>query len=90
MEALDGVDDLLEDYECLKISRVRTPDVARLGVYRGRSRDEDVWSFSDRPGIPELKLVGVKGGVGQCPRSGFALRLEAGSLRKKLPQGTHV
>ena len=69
-QTLDGVDYLLEDDECLEISRLRVSDVSRLGVYRGRPRDEDVWSFSDRPGIPELEFVGVRGGIGKRPRGG--------------------
>ena len=58
-------------------------DVSGLGVYRGRARDEDVWSFSDRPGIPELKLVGVRAGVGQCPRRDrIVLRLKDGAAQR--------
>ena len=44
--------------------------VSRFGVYRGRARDEDVGSFSDRPRIPEPKFVGVRGGVVQRPCMG--------------------
>lgn len=49
---LNGADYLVKDDECLEISRVRASDVARFGVYRGRARDEDVLSFSDRPKYP--------------------------------------
>lgn len=71
------MDDFLKDNECLEISRVRVSDVSVLGVNRGRARDEEVWSFSDRPGIPEPKLVGVRAGVGRRPRrEGFVLRLK--------------
>jgi len=80
LEVLDGVDDLLEDGQCLVIGRVRVLYVSRFGVYRGRARDEDVCSFSDRSGIPELELVGIRGGIGQRPCMGVVWRQEG--LRK--------
>lgn len=61
-------------------------DVARFGVYRGRARDKDVLSFSDRPGIPELGFVGVRGGIGQRPRGrGFVSRPKG--LRREVRRG---
>ena len=80
LEVLDGVDDLLEDDQCLLVGRVRELYVSRFGVYRGRARDEDVWSFSDRPGVPELEFVGVRGGIDQRLRGGRVWRRE--SLQK--------
>src|ERR1700753_2162366 len=77
VQALYGVDDLFEDNEGLEISRVSMSDVSSPGVYRGRARNEDVWSFSDRPRIPESRFVGVRAGVGQRPQRGrLDLRLE--------------
>ena len=80
---LNGTDYLVKDDECLEISRVRVSDVARFGVYRGRARDEDMLSFSDRPRIPELGLVGVRGGISQRPR-GRGIVLGPKGLRREV------